>query len=196
MSSSFLSRSGRGTVMRALLSAAFGLALHPVAQADPIAEPSAWFIQYGNADETHAFTAGTTWDWERRWNFAGGIVTGYWEASLGLFRVDDPPRGRYRHIVDLGFTPVFRYRGSETGRWFGEAAIGLHWIAPRYAGNGRRFGTNFNFGDHLAVGYCLDARCGQEIALRVQHFSNGGFRKPNPGEDFIQLRYQRSFGLD
>jgi Lipid A 3-O-deacylase (PagL) len=28
-----------------------------------------------------------------------------------------------------------------------------------------------------------------ELALRLQHFSNGGIRRPNPGETFLQLRY-------
>jgi hypothetical protein len=29
--------------------------------------------------------------------------------------------------------------------------------------------------------------------LIVRHISNGGIRKPNPGEDFVQVRYSRSF---
>lgn len=30
-------------------------------------------------------------------------------------------------------------------------------------------------------------------ALRLQHFSNASIRHPNPGENFVQLRYARRF---
>jgi lipid A 3-O-deacylase len=29
-----------------------------------------------------------------------------------------------------------------------------------------------------------------DVGLRLQHLSNGGIRKPNPGIDFVQLRLQ------
>jgi hypothetical protein len=32
-----------------------------------------------------------------------------------------------------------------------------------------------------------------EIALRVQHYSNGGIKQPNPGINFLQLRYAHRF---
>ena len=38
-------------------------------------------------------------------------------------------------------------------------------------------------------GWTLGDRKDQEIALRVQHFSNAGIKHPNPGEYFVQLRY-------
>ena len=47
----------------------------------------------------------------------------------------------------------------------------------------------FNFGDHLAVGRSFGVQREHELALRVQHFSNGGIKEPNPGETFLQLRY-------
>jgi hypothetical protein len=56
-----------------------------------------------------------------------------------------------------------------------------------------RFSTRFNFGDHLAVGLRFGPRGEHGVALRLQHFSNGGIEKPNPGEDFLQLRYLREF---
>ncbi|RYG65377.1 acyloxyacyl hydrolase, partial [bacterium] len=28
-----------------------------------------------------------------------------------------------------------------------------------------------------------------EIALRIEHFSNASIQKPNPGQNFVQLRY-------
>ena len=32
-----------------------------------------------------------------------------------------------------------------------------------------------------------------ELALRLQHFSNAGIKHPNPGENFVQLRYAQGF---
>jgi len=46
-----------------------------------------------------------------------------------------------------------------------------------------------NFGDHIALGLRLGDRQEHELQLRVEHFSNAGLRKPNPGENFGQVRY-------
>ena len=46
-----------------------------------------------------------------------------------------------------------------------------------------------DFGDHIALGLRLGARQEHELQLRVEHFSNAGLRKPNPGENFGQVRY-------
>ncbi len=59
-------------------------------------------------------------------------------------------------------------------------------LLPAFRDNDRRFGTAFNFGDHLALGRVLDDR--NELALRVKHYSNGGIKQPNPGINFVQLR--------
>jgi hypothetical protein len=29
----------------------------------------------------------------------------------------------------------------------------------------------------------------RELVLRVEHFSNAGIKHPNPGENYVQLRY-------
>jgi hypothetical protein len=31
------------------------------------------------------------------------------------------------------------------------------------------------------------------VGLRLSHVSNAGIKEPNPGENFLQLRYARSF---
>lgn len=89
--------------------------------------------------------------------------------------------------MQLGITPVLRY--SRSGRLFFEVGIGANVLAPVYRSNDKRFSTTFNFGDHVALGYRFGARQRHEVALRWQHFSNAGIREPNPGEDFVQLRY-------
>ena len=94
----------------------------------------------------------------------------------------------------MGVTPVLRLypRGLAAG-WFAEGGIGVNSISPRYQNGTRKFSTEFNFGDHIAVGWRFGERGEHEIALRVQHFSNCGTREPNPGENFVQLRYVQRF---
>ncbi len=39
----------------------------------------------------------------------------------------------------------------------------------------------------------LDAERRHALVLRIQHVSNAGIKRPTPGENFLQLRYQASF---
>ena len=71
--------------------------------------------------------------------------------------------------------------------------IGANVIVPIYHSDDKHFSTEFNFGDHLAIGRQFGDHREQEIALRLQHFSNAGIREPNPGENFQQLRYLKRF---
>jgi hypothetical protein len=62
-------------------------------------------------------------------------------------------------------------------------------IAPAYHTDGKRFSTAFNFGDHVGIGREFGSEHRQELALRVEHFSNAGIDHPNPGENFVQVRW-------
>lgn len=152
-------------------------------------EVSTTFVQGGWSRDNRAFAVGATWDWawtkEARW----GRFTGYWESSIGRWRTDDSAQapGASGVVTQLGITPVFRLAPFERHpRWFGEFGIGANVLFPVYQSRHKQFSTTFNFGDHLAVGYRVGPH---ELALRWQHFSNAGIRRPNPGENFVQLRY-------
>jgi hypothetical protein len=41
----------------------------------------------------------------------------------------------------------------------------------------------------MAVGRMFGAERQHELVLRLEHFSNAGIDHPNPGENFVQLRY-------
>jgi hypothetical protein len=49
-----------------------------------------------------------------------------------------------------------------------------------------RLSTHFQFGDHIATGYVFDNNW--EVALKLQHFSNGGYKKPNTGINYIEVK--------
>ena len=161
-----------------------------VASAQTTALAPRAFIEFGTAGSTRAITGGFNWDWDRQWALAGGVFTGYWEASLSAWSYPTTEQRRTAWLGKLGVVPVLRYRfDGGASPWFVEGGIGLTMTTNLYETDQKRFSTRFNFGDHLAVGRSFGARGEHELALRVEHFSNAGIKHPNPGENFLQLRY-------
>lgn len=128
-------------------------------------------------------------DVERRWFRSDSHHLGaYWDLTLAHWRGDayrDQPGAR-QHLWDIGLTPVFRYRRNDGLGWYGEGAIGLHYLTDRYENGGEFLSTRFQFGDHLGVGYVF--RNGLDITAKFQHFSNGGLKKPNAGANFLIVK--------
>ncbi len=142
-------------------------------------QPTATFVQVGAAESASAVVVGTNWDWRWRRHTRWGDLTGYWEVSAGRWSSELPEGGRSNDwVTQLGITPVLRLQPEAWGGgWFVEGGIGANVLLPIYRAKGRRFGD----------------RSQHEVALRVQHFSNAGIKHPNPGENFLQLRYTRRF---
>jgi lipid A 3-O-deacylase len=156
--------------------------------------PDTLFAQVGAAEKaTSAYTVGATWNWNWNRRYRFGLVTGYTEATVGRWETEDPGAGS-NWFTQVGITPVLRlYPPIGDNRWFAEVGIGANYISPAYQTEGKRFSTEFNFGDHAAFGRILGDRRQASVALRIQHFSNGGIDAPNPGENFAQLRYSYQF---
>ncbi len=158
----------------------------------PAWQPSTVFAQLGAAEHARMMVIGATWDWPWHRRFSVGSVSGYWEASIGRWSADGEPGAGSDSawVTQLGITPVLRLHPTAWSEgWFVEAGIGVNVLAPIYRNGDKRFSTAFNFGDHFAVGRRFGEGLRHEIALRLQHFSNAGIRHPNPGENFLQLRY-------
>jgi lipid A 3-O-deacylase len=157
--------------------------------------PSSVFVQGGTTGHTQTATVGVARDWDRQWSLGSGRLTGYTEASVAQwwYRSEDPARER-TGLIQLALVPVLRWRptGGESP-WFGDVGIGLTLTSRLYKSDRRAFSTAFNFGDHLAIGRNFGAAREHEVALRVEHFSNGSIKDPNPGETFLQLRYSYRF---
>jgi lipid A 3-O-deacylase len=172
------------------------LLLLPTAPANAVMSDSALapqqvFAQAGFAREARAAVIGLTWSspWQRP--IAGGVASLYWEASFGRWASDaGTAQSSSAWVTQIGLTPVLRWQpGVEDQRWFLEAGIGANVLLPVYRSRDKRFSTAFNFGDHVAVGLRFGEGAQHELALRLQHFSNAGIKHPNPGENFVQLRY-------
>lgn len=134
------------------------------------------------------------WNWDKKWFDSNGThLSGYWDLSLAGWRgtrykdVD----GQKQHFLDIGFTPVFRFQSSDKKGAYAEAGIGVHVFSELYDNDGRRLATAFQFGDHIGAGYVF--KNGLDLGLRLQHFSNGGIKKPNGGADFAVVRLAYPF---
>lgn len=164
--------------------------------ADSLAEvaASALFVQGGTGSGTHEVTVGLAWDWSRHWSVGPGVMSGYWDVSVSRWSYRAPASRRTVWLAQLGVKPVLRWRPDD-GRspWFFEIGVGATLTTNLYETDTKRFSTSFNFGDHLAVGRSFGDGQRHELALRAEHFSNAGIKHPNPGENFVQLRYQWRF---
>jgi len=128
-------------------------------------------------------------DWDTKWFQSNGThLSGYWEASTGIWRENRYMNqvGQERKLWDIGFTPVFRFQNDNKKGMYYEGGIGVHMLSKLYNNSDNRLGTHFQFGDHIATGYVFDNNW--EVALKLQHFSNGGYKKPNSGVNFVELK--------
>lgn len=164
------------------------------ARAQPAAawQPDAVFIQGGVGRHVDSAAAGLIWDWRWRRDFAIGTLTGYTELDIARWRTN--ARALDEGFNQVGIVPVLRLYPHMLGNgWFIEAGVGANAISPRYRNDTRVFSTVFNFGDHLGIGRRFGAQEASELSLRFEHFSNADIKTPNPGENFVQLRYAHRF---
>lgn len=153
--------------------------------------PDAYYVQLGVAEHAHAAVVGALWEWGWMRRVGDGVVAGHWDVEIGRWGAERDTAGGGRALVtQVGVTPSLRWQAGDGLRgWFAEAGVGAHVVSPLYQSRDKRFSTRFNFGSHLAVGRRYGARDAHEWSLRVEHFSNAGIRRPNPGENFLQLRW-------
>ena len=144
-------------------------------------------VELGHNHELRLWRIGVQSDWERTWS-AGRTweIGGYWDFAFGGWRNGEGT------LYDVGVTPVFRLR-RRAPSWpspspYLEAAIGFHLLSDLEISSDRIFSTKFQFGDHIGAGMRFGPRGRYDLSVRLQHLSNGGIRRPNPGVDFIQIR--------
>lgn len=155
--------------------------------------PAGYFVQAGVADH-HVWnaTAGLVWPWSWRSSALGGELGGLTEAYMSHWNA--PGASGRRSFTQIGVVPVVRLRFDHgQSAWFAEAGIGVSAMGHHFVTPTKQLSSSFNFVDVLGVGRSFGADRKQELSLRLQHVSNGGFRSPNPGQNFVQLRYAAMF---
>jgi len=154
--------------------------------------PDAWFLQFGVADEVTAATVGAVWNLKvdslsQRW----GV---FLEASVSRWQSRGGQPSDSGALTQIALIPTLRYWFGPAGpSWFVEGGIGATVTSSVYRSSDTHFSTKFNFGDHLGLGFAFGPARKDEVALRVEHFSNAGIKEPNPGKNFLQLRYAHRF---
>jgi lipid A 3-O-deacylase len=155
--------------------------------------PQGAFIEGGSAPHgTYSATAGLVWAWDWRDTWHHAQLTGITEAYLGHWSAREI--GERRSFTQVGVLPLVRvrFRGGASP-WFVEGGIGVSAMTPVYRTAIKEFSTSFNFIDTVGIGRSLDGQHRHEVSLRFQHISNADIKKPNPGENFLQLRYAIAF---
>lgn len=120
------------------------------------------------------------------WSFHWDLYASDWNAPLQT--------GGRRNYAQIGGIATFRYRfGASSSPWFAEAGLGGTMMHRVYHTSTHDFSTAFQFTEVLGLGYSFGAQREHELSLRLQHFSNAGVKEPNPGENFVRLRYAYRF---
>ena len=146
-------------------------------------------LEFATGNKTQMLRLGAQSDWDVKWFASNGKhLSGYWDISLAQWRSNQYQNipGATQNLVDIGFTPVFRWQNDNKRGLYFEGGIGVHRLSKLYDNDGRRLSTLFQFGDHIGAGYVFDNQW--EIGAKIQHFSNGGYKKPNSGVNFIEIK--------
>jgi lipid A 3-O-deacylase len=147
-----------------------------------------------NDTSTRSLTIGAVLPWGRQHLVWGTQVTAYADLFLSQWRAPRADQDGHHNYSQLGVIAGWRFRFAEgASPWFFEAGLGGTSMNDRYQSPDRSFSTRFQFTEQLGVGRNFGPRGEHELSLRIQHFSNGGIRKPNPGENFYKLRYLYRF---
>lgn len=153
------------------------------------------YVQGGWAENAaQAAVLGVTLPWENwSWRLGRGMVRGQWDGYGGSWS-SRPVDAARRTTWVLGLGPSLRWRGSEgQSPWFAELGTSLQLSNRYYRSGSDRFSTRYNFTSHVGMGRNFGAQRQHELSLRLQHTSNASIKRPNPGENFVLLRYAHAF---
>ena len=181
------------TTTMLLAGAALLAATAPALAAD--FKPDGATLQAGiGKNGTHMAGVGLLWDWNFERMRRVAELTAHTELMVNRWHYDAIGGGKDQ-LTQYVLLPTLRMRLARgASPWFIELGIGASYMDRSYETPRKRFSTRWNFYDVLGVGHTYGGPDGHhEVGLRLNHVSNGGIRNPNPGENFLQLRYTKSF---
>lgn len=145
-------------------------------------------LEVGTGNKTKVLRAGIQWHSDKQWFSSNATHLGmYWDATISQWKGDNYQNsGRKKNLAEVGITPVFRFQDDNKKGIYYEAGVGLHMLSDIYNNNDRHFSSKFQFGDHLGIGYVT--KTGWDFGIKIQHFSNGGIKQPNPGVNYAVLK--------
>lgn len=136
---------------------------------------------------------GVVWDWDFQRMRRKAELTAHTELMLNHWSADAVGGGR-QGLTQVALVPSLRMRLARgASPWFIELGIGVSWMDRKFTTPRKTFGSEWNFYDVMGVGYSFGEEHEHELGARWAHVSNAGLKNPNPGQDFLQLRYVRRF---
>lgn len=179
-------------ILTSLAAMAAVLAAHPGFAADRQVDSAAFEVGTGSKVQMVRFSAQS--DWSQRWFASNGThLSGYWDTNLAQWRgnaYQNKP-GQKQNITVIGVTPVFRFENDDKKGWYGEGGIGVSLLSKLYDNDDNRLSTHFQFADHIGAGYVFDNHW--EVGMKIQHYSNGGYKKPNSGVNWLVAKASYHF---
>lgn len=148
---------------------------------------------HGGAD-TDAWALGAVLPWSPGGTGAVNGRSFAWDLFASQWLAPREGSDARRSYAQVGAIATWRYRFDQ-GRspWFAEAGLGGTVMNHVYRTPERSFSTAFQFTEVLGLGRSFGERGEHELSVRLQHVSNGGIKKPNPGANFVRLRYLYRF---
>jgi lipid A 3-O-deacylase len=137
---------------------------------------------------------GLVWDWNFERMRRAAELTAHTEVLVNRWRYDALGGGS-GELTQFAVLPSLRMRLARgASPWFIELGVGASYLDRDFVTPRKSFSTRWNFYDVLGIGHTYGGVNGHhEVALRWNHSSNAGIRNPNPGQDFLQLRYVYRF---
>lgn len=149
-------------------------------------------LEAGKSSLTEKVRVAAQWRWQQRWfSAADRHLGGYWDVSAAQWHRETQPRIRSR-LTEISLTPVFRLQRNDYTGGYLESGIGFHFLSSTTLGD-KRFGSSFQFGEHIGFGYRFGAQGDADLGYRYLHLSNADLKDPNNGINFHQIRLQYWF---
>ncbi|VTU14275.1 Lipid A 3-O-deacylase (PagL) [Variovorax sp. SRS16] len=156
------------------------------------------YVEAGRAPHgdtgTNAMEVGLVTPWAYGPSVLGGPLSFYGDFFLSQWRAPQASGPGHHGYTQIGAIANWRWRLDDgASPWFAEAGIGATVLDGIYRTPHRQFSTAFQFTEQIGIGRNFGARGQHELSLRLQHFSNADIKRPNPGENFLRVRYLYRF---
>ena len=179
-------------LLRVLLAGACAAGL-PAAHAFDWKPDGASLQAGGGGNGTSMAGVGIVWDWDFQRMRRKAELTAHTEVMLNHWRYNALGSG-HDSLTQVVVLPSLRMRLSRgASPYFIELGIGASWMDQDFETSRKRFGSRWNFYDMMGIGRSFGEEHEHELGLRWVHVSNAGLKRPNPGQDFIQVRYVHRF---
>jgi hypothetical protein len=122
-----------------------------------------------------------------------GKVNLYWEISASFWEYGQHNNHQSNYAISL--SPVISQQFTTLWdkyplKW--EAGIGVTLVKDREFA-GKNIGSHYQFEDRLGVKVEFGKNNASSLALRYMHYSNGGLGSNNPGMNFLNIAYAKTF---